>query len=108
MHAADGEEEDEDEFFCVAFEDFEDFFSHGVEVDDDVAQRAREGRRLVARDAARAAEEEQRPEQREFLEGGLALQKLNPEISVTGDMLGAMAEILESGLFLLISMGGVV
>lgn len=27
---------------------------------------------------------------------------------VTGDMLGAMAEILESGLFLLISMGGVV
>jgi adenosylcobinamide-GDP ribazoletransferase len=26
---------------------------------------------------------------------------------VTGDMLGAMAEILESGLFLLISMGGV-
>ena len=27
---------------------------------------------------------------------------------ITGDMLGAMAEILESGLFLLISMGGVV
>jgi adenosylcobinamide-GDP ribazoletransferase len=26
---------------------------------------------------------------------------------VTGDMLGAMAEILESGLFFLVSMGGV-
>jgi adenosylcobinamide-GDP ribazoletransferase len=26
---------------------------------------------------------------------------------ITGDMLGAMAEILESGLFLLVSMGGV-
>ncbi len=45
--------------------------------------------RLVqdAQSEAQAAREEPRPEQREFLEGGLALQKLNPEITVSADIL---------------------
>jgi hypothetical protein len=36
---------------------------------------------------AKAPEEEDRPENREFLWGALALQKLNPEISISADML---------------------
>jgi hypothetical protein len=43
-----------------------------------------------AQNEARAAEQEQQPEQREFLEGGLALQKLNPEITVCADILAAV------------------
>ena len=40
-----------------------------------------------AQNEARAAEEEPPPEQREFLAGSLALQKLNPEITFSGDIL---------------------
>lgn len=36
---------------------------------------------------AKAPEDEDKPEEREFLWGALALQKLNPEISVSGDVL---------------------
>jgi hypothetical protein len=43
-----------------------------------------------AQSEALAGREEPRPEQREFLEGGLALQKLNPELTVSGDFLGAL------------------
>jgi len=43
-----------------------------------------------AQNEARAAEDEDRPEQREFLEGGLALQKLNPELTVCADILAAV------------------
>jgi hypothetical protein len=40
-----------------------------------------------AQNEARAAQEEPRPEDREFLEGALSLQKLNPEISFSADLL---------------------
>lgn len=43
-----------------------------------------------AQSEAHAAQVEQKPEQREFLEGGLALQKLNPEITVSGDILAGL------------------
>ena len=43
-----------------------------------------------ARNEARAAAEESKPEEREFLEGGLALQKLNPELTFAGDLLAAL------------------
>ncbi|MBN2360812.1 MAG: hypothetical protein JXR83_15260 [Deltaproteobacteria bacterium] len=43
-----------------------------------------------AKSEAAAGQEEQKPEQREFLVGGLALQKLNPEISVSADMLAGV------------------
>jgi hypothetical protein len=48
--------------------------------------------RLVqeAQSEARAAVEEPAPEQREFLEGGLALQRLNPEITVNADILAGL------------------
>lgn len=36
---------------------------------------------------AKAPEDEEKPEEREFLWGALALQKLNPEISFSADML---------------------
>ncbi|MFH0902442.1 MAG: hypothetical protein V2A73_17570 [Pseudomonadota bacterium] len=39
---------------------------------------------------ARAAQEEPKPDQREFLEGGLALQKLNPELTFSADLLPAL------------------
>ncbi len=42
-----------------------------------------------AQNEARAAEEE-KPEQREFLAGSLALQKLNPEISFNADILAGL------------------
>jgi len=44
----------------------------------------------AARAEANARGSEGAPEQREFLEGALALQKLNPEISVSGDVLAAL------------------
>ncbi len=50
-----------------------------------------------AQNEARAAEEEERPEQREFLEGGLALQKLNPELTVCGDVL--LAAVIDGDRF---------
>ncbi|MBN1605661.1 MAG: hypothetical protein JW940_03470 [Polyangiaceae bacterium] len=67
--------------------------------------------RLVqdAQNEARAAEAEARPEEREFLEGGLALQKLNPELTACGDVVAAVVvdgkkfyatESDRSGLFL--------
>ena len=40
-----------------------------------------------AENESRAAEEETKPEEREFLAGSLALQKLNPEITFSGDIL---------------------
>ncbi len=43
-----------------------------------------------AENEARAAEEEPRPEDREFLVGALSLQKLNPEISFSADMLAGL------------------
>jgi hypothetical protein len=43
-----------------------------------------------AQNEARAAGEERKPEEREFLAGGLALQKLNPEITFCGDMLAGL------------------
>jgi hypothetical protein len=43
-----------------------------------------------AQNEARAAQEEPKPEQREFLEGGLALQKLNPEMTFFGDVLAGL------------------
>ena len=48
--------------------------------------------RLVqdAQSEAQAAELEEAPEQREFLAGSLALQKLNPELTVSGDVLAAL------------------
>ncbi|MFH1679378.1 MAG: hypothetical protein ABIH26_01895 [Candidatus Eisenbacteria bacterium] len=39
-----------------------------------------------AQNEARAAQEEPKPEQREFLDGGLALQKLNPELTFSADI----------------------
>jgi hypothetical protein len=48
--------------------------------------------RLVqdAENEARAADEEPKPEDREFLAGSLALQKLNPEITLSGDVLASL------------------
>jgi len=43
-----------------------------------------------AENEARGAKEEPRPEDRQFLEGGLALQKLNPEITVCGDAVAGL------------------
>ena len=39
---------------------------------------------------SKAPEEEARPEEREFLWGALALQKLNPEISISGDIVAGI------------------
>jgi len=50
-----------------------------------------------AQAAALQAGEESKPEQREFLEGGLALQKLNPEITFCADFLGTV--IIDDGKF---------
>ncbi len=47
-------------------------------------------REAEAEAEAEAPDEEQRPEEREFLWGALALQKLNPEISVSGDFLAGV------------------
>lgn len=51
-----------------------------------------ETQRLVqeAESEARSAEEEARPEDREFLAGGLALQKLNPELTLCADILAGL------------------
>lgn len=43
-----------------------------------------------AKQEAQEVDDEARPEQREFLEGGLALQKLNPELTVSADVLGVL------------------
>jgi hypothetical protein len=43
-----------------------------------------------AQNEARATDEERKPEEREFLAGGLALQKLNPELTFCGDMLAGL------------------
>ncbi|OGQ93614.1 MAG: hypothetical protein A2284_10130 [Deltaproteobacteria bacterium RIFOXYA12_FULL_61_11] len=43
-----------------------------------------------ARHEAQAAPAEAEPEQREFLEGGLALQKLNPELTLSADILATL------------------
>jgi hypothetical protein len=55
--------------------------------------------RLVqeAESEARAAETEERPEERQFLEGGLALQKLNPELTFCGDILAGL--VVNNGKF---------
>jgi len=55
-------------------------------------QEAESAERMIqdAQNEARAAEDERKPEQREFLEGGLALQKLNPEMTFCGDILAAL------------------
>jgi hypothetical protein len=45
---------------------------------------------LEAETEAKAPEEEIRPEEREFLWGALALQKLNPEISISGDIVAGL------------------
>jgi len=50
-----------------------------------------------AQAAAIQTDEESKPEQREFLEGGLALQKLNPEITFCADFLGTV--IIDDGKF---------
>ncbi|MBP7867536.1 MAG: hypothetical protein KA419_16510 [Acidobacteria bacterium] len=50
-----------------------------------------------AQAAATHTEEGAAPEQREFLEGGLALQKLNPEITFSTDLLGQV--IFDDGKF---------
>jgi len=44
-------------------------------------------RSLAEEEAAKAEEKEQPPEETVFKSGGLSLQALNPEISVTGDMI---------------------
>jgi hypothetical protein len=46
--------------------------------------------RQDAQSEAQAAGEEPKPEEREFLAGGLALQKLNPEITFSADMLAGL------------------
>lgn len=51
---------------------------------------ALERMREDAQSEARAGEEERKPEEREFLAGSLALQKLNPEITISGDMLAGL------------------
>ena len=43
-----------------------------------------------ARNEAQAGRAEAHPEEREFLEGSLALQRLNPELTFTGDMLAVL------------------
>lgn len=43
-----------------------------------------------AKNEAQAAEEEPKPEEREFLMGSLALQKLNPEITFSADILAGL------------------
>jgi hypothetical protein len=62
-------------------------------LDAEAAERLRE----EAQTEARAASEERKPEEREFLEGGLALQKLNPEITFSGDLLAGL--ILDGSKF---------
>jgi hypothetical protein len=55
--------------------------------------------RLVqdAQNEAQAAEQEPHPEDRAFLEGGLALQKLNPELTFSGDILAGL--VVNDGKF---------
>lgn len=48
-----------------------------------------------AKQEAQPTEANSKPEEREFLEGGLALQKLNPELTFCGDMLSSL--ILKPG-----------
>jgi hypothetical protein len=64
-----------------------------AQMESDSVQRLAE----EAQNEARAGEQEQKPEQREFLEGGLALQKLNPEITFTGDILAGL--VIEGSRF---------
>lgn len=50
-----------------------------------------------AKQEAQPTEGDSKPEEREFLEGGLALQKLNPELTFSGDMLSSL--ILKPGKY---------
>ncbi len=50
-----------------------------------------------AQNEARSARDEPRPEQREFLAGGLALQKLNPEITFSADFMAGL--VIDDGRF---------
>jgi hypothetical protein len=58
----------------------------GARLDAEAAERLLQD----AQTEARAAGEERKPEEREFLAGGLALQKLNPEVTFSGDILAGL------------------
>ncbi len=55
---------------------------------DDETNELEELRRKAASEATEEETSEKKPEEQVFKSGGLSLQALNPEISVTGDMIG--------------------
>lgn len=66
-------------------------------LEDQAEQKELEALVSEAKQESQPADSDSRPEQREFLEGGLALQKLNPELTFSGDMLSSL--ILKPGKY---------